>query len=74
MKPQSKSMWELEMEVKIKLVLMIDVEEYPVPADELVIPELKDYIEDMFTDMSGVTVHKIVATQNTTEQKELPLE
>ena len=58
-------MWELEMEVKIKLVLMIDVEEYPVPADELVIPELKDYIEDMFTDMGGVTVHKIVATQKT---------
>ena len=53
------------MEVKIKLVLMIDVEEYPIPADELVIPELKDYIEDMFTDMGGVTVHKIVATQKT---------
>jgi len=64
MKPQSKSTWGLEMEVKLKLVLKIDAEEYPIPADEYVIPELKDYIEDMFADMDGVTVHKITATQN----------
>tara|TARA_Y100000310_G_C20151293_1_gene564851 strand:- start:208 stop:366 length:159 start_codon:yes stop_codon:yes gene_type:complete len=52
------------MEVKLKLVLKIDAEEYPIPADEYVIPELKDYIEDMFADIGGVTVHKITATQN----------
>jgi|TARA_R110002124_G_scaffold127551_1_gene287665 hypothetical protein len=51
------------MEVKLKVTLRIDIEEYPVPADEFVIPELKDYIEDMFTDVDGVTVHKITATQ-----------
>ena len=52
------------MEVKLKVTLRIDIEEYPIPADELVIPELKDYIEDMFTDVDGVTVYKITATQN----------
>ena len=56
-------MWGLGMEVKLKVTLRIDIEEYPVPADEFVIPELKDYIEDMFTDVDGVTVHKITATQ-----------
>ena len=56
-------MWGLEMEVRLKLVLKIDAEEYTVPADEYVIPELKDYIEDMFADIDGVTILKITATQ-----------
>ena len=56
-------MWGLEMEVRLKLVLKIDGEEYPVPADEYVIPELKDYIEDMFADIDGVSILKITATQ-----------
>ena len=64
MKLLSRSTWELGMEVKLKVTLRIDIEEYPIPADELVIPELKDYIEDMFTDVDGVTVHRITATQN----------
>tara|TARA_R110000824_G_scaffold120407_7_gene275787 strand:+ start:1914 stop:2072 length:159 start_codon:yes stop_codon:yes gene_type:complete len=51
------------MQIKLNLVLAIDMEEYPVPADEYVVPELKDYIEDMFTDMCGVSVLKIAATQ-----------
>ena len=52
------------MEVKLKLALKIDLEEYPVPTDEDVVTELKEYIEDMFTDVDGVTVHKISATQD----------
>ena len=52
------------MEVKLKLVLKIDTEEYPIPADENVIPELRDYIEDMLSDMGGISVSKITATQN----------
>ena len=51
------------MEVRLKLVLKIDSEEYPIPADEYVIPELKDYIEDMFADIDGVSILKITATQ-----------
>ena len=57
-------MWGLEMEVRLKLVLKIDTDEYPVPADENVIPELRDYIEDMLSDMGGISVSKITATQN----------
>ena len=52
------------MEVKLKLTLKIDLGEYPVPTDEDVVTELKEYIEDMFTDVDGVTVDKISATQD----------
>ena len=52
------------MEVRLKLVLKIDAEEYPIPADEYVIPELKDYIEDMFADIDGVTILKIQPHKN----------
>ena len=51
------------MKVKVFITIEVDPEEYPVPADEYVIPELKDYIEDMFADIDGVTILKITATQ-----------
>jgi|TARA_R100001530_G_scaffold41510_1_gene31742 hypothetical protein len=51
------------IEVNIKLVLKIDEEEYPIPADGHVVPEITDYIDDMFFGLGGVTIHRLTAVQ-----------
>ena len=51
------------MKVKVFITIDIDVEEYPVPADENVAEEIEDGIREYFYDVSGTKIRSIKTLQ-----------
>ena len=49
----------MSMRVKIFLVLDIDQEEYPVPADGMVNEEIEQSLEQHIYDIDGIKIHSI---------------
>ena len=50
------------MRVKVYANLVLDPEEYPMPADENIAEELEESLEDYFHEMEGVSVRSIKIT------------
>tara|TARA_R100000149_G_scaffold56320_1_gene25343 strand:+ start:296 stop:454 length:159 start_codon:yes stop_codon:yes gene_type:complete len=51
------------MKVKVFITIDIDVEEYPVPADENVAEEIEDGIREYFYDVAGTKIRSIKTLQ-----------
>ena len=49
-------MWQRVMRVKVYLTLDIDMDEYPIPADENVGQDIQDSLEEYFYDVEGADI------------------
>jgi hypothetical protein len=59
-------MWLKKMRVKIMMTLLIDPEDYAVPADGKVDEEMEEYINETFHEIEGVKVKSIkIVTEET---------
>ena len=55
----------LKMTIRLKVMLTIhvDPEEYPIPSDDKIDEEMKDYISDLIHEIDGVTLKHIKILQ-----------
>jgi hypothetical protein len=59
-------MWLKKMRVKIMMTLLIDPEDYAVPADGKVDEEMEEYINETFHEIEGVKVKSVkIVTEET---------
>jgi len=51
------------MKVKVFITIDIDIEEYPIPADENVAEEIEDGLREYFYDVEGTKIRSIKTLQ-----------
>jgi len=53
----------MTIRLKVMLTLHVDPEEYPIPSDDKIDEEMKDYISDLIHEIDGVTLKHIKILQ-----------